>query len=218
MEALKLDVDFLTSIISSSFPDLYEAAHNPLNRDRISEWFAERVTVKGFRNESGLSELQTLDLLRKLSNQADPTILQLIDFFDPFEEGILSFNHFFILLALLTSIVCSCRTKFICQYGGTIFGWISRGAPIVTLSQCYAFAPIFGLELQEISKAASETNISSITDLTQEDFLLLMFTACGGASIPESQPQPQKRISDPKPKRESESKKFSKSSHICRFM
>jgi hypothetical protein len=141
--------------------------------NNVRTWFQDHVN-----RQSGLSENQFLSLFHKLTDLSDYEILEIFDIFDTQDIGVVQWEDFFVLVALIAARECRQTTVFLYCYGKRMFQILANPATNkVNFERFSRLGFILGITEEELLLSLKEFNINKVTmQIDVEEFILYYFS------------------------------------------
>eukprot|EP01124_Arcella_intermedia_P020527 TRINITY_DN28007_c0_g1_i1.p1 TRINITY_DN28007_c0_g1~~TRINITY_DN28007_c0_g1_i1.p1 ORF type:complete len:212 (+),score=52.77 TRINITY_DN28007_c0_g1_i1:121-756(+) len=150
-------MDIITSIIQgdddplganiNSSVSLYDRLHSSVGRKNAYHWFKKRCEGGNSMDENAL-----ILFLRQLTKRNDYEILDIIDIFDDKYEGTLSWDSFFLVLALYAALYSRQTVKFLYNHGEKMYGILNGHSSPETIDfqRFSSFAFILGIPEEDL--------------------------------------------------------------------
>eukprot|EP00013_Stygamoeba_regulata_P004318 CAMPEP_0177631394 /NCGR_PEP_ID=MMETSP0447-20121125/1728_1 /TAXON_ID=0 /ORGANISM="Stygamoeba regulata, Strain BSH-02190019" /LENGTH=262 /DNA_ID=CAMNT_0019132879 /DNA_START=52 /DNA_END=840 /DNA_ORIENTATION=- len=150
----------------------FDTLHTQTGIDNLKLWFQMNAPT------GKMDENQFIKVLRALSDFRDYEIIEIFDIFDPLDEGMIVFDDFFLLLAMLAARLTGQSTQFLYRHGKQMFQLCSSSEDTsqkITYEQFSRLGVVIGVNEMHISAALKGVNFSVFDLISYDDFMLFWF-------------------------------------------
>eukprot|EP01116_Phalansterium_solitarium_P012284 TRINITY_DN28444_c0_g1_i1.p1 TRINITY_DN28444_c0_g1~~TRINITY_DN28444_c0_g1_i1.p1 ORF type:complete len:247 (-),score=35.49 TRINITY_DN28444_c0_g1_i1:82-822(-) len=149
---------------------IYEKLHSETGAGQAKKWFL--VKAANCPGDNALSEELILQYLRKLTDFDDYVILEIFDLLDWQDSGLLAFNEFLMLTALIVAREAGLCVHFLEHYGQRMFDVLADPTTKeIEFSKYARIGFILGVSEYDVVKALKMFDMTASTRLSSEEFL-----------------------------------------------